>query len=119
MFVCLYFSLSLSFGSLDLKLFFDNILFESLLLCNFGIINVNTIWILILIIVAIFIIVVLATFFFLLRISLFIFPTSNGLDIEKTLVISSSWKLLSHDVLPKQLLQYIETLSSVVTEYRS
>jgi hypothetical protein len=68
---------------------------------------VKTSGILILIIVAIFIIVVLATFFFLLRLSLFIFPTAEGLDIEKTLVVSSlSWKFLSHDVTSKQLLLY-------------
>jgi hypothetical protein len=54
---------------------------------------VKTTGILILIIVAIFIIVVLATFFFLLRISLFTFPTSQGLDIEKNLVVSLSWRL--------------------------
>ena len=44
----------------------------------------NTLGILILIIIAIFIIVVLATFFFHIRLSLFIFPTSQGFDIEKT-----------------------------------
>ena len=55
----------------------------------------KTTGILILIIVAIFIIVVLATFYFLLRLSLFIFPSSQGLDIEKSLAVQSlSWKLL-------------------------
>ena len=53
----------------------------------------KTTGILILIIVAIFIIVILATFFFLLRISLFTFPTSQGLDIEKNLVVSLPWRL--------------------------
>jgi hypothetical protein len=43
----------------------------------------KTIGILILIIVAVFVIVVLATFFFHIRLSLFIFPTLQGLDIEK------------------------------------
>ena len=62
----------------------------------------NTLGILVLIIIAIFIIVVLATFFGLLRLFI-IFPTSQGLDIEKTLngMLPSS-KLLSHDVLSKQ-----------------
>jgi hypothetical protein len=54
---------------------------------------VKTTGILILTIVVIFIIVVLATFFFLLRLSLFIFPGSQGLDIEKSLAVQSlSWK---------------------------
>jgi hypothetical protein len=44
----------------------------------------NTIGILILIIIAIFIIVVLATFFFHIRLFLSIFPTLQGLDIDKT-----------------------------------
>jgi uncharacterized protein YqfA (UPF0365 family) len=66
---------------------------------------VRTTGILILIIVAIFIIVVLATFFFLLRLSLFIFPTSQGLDFEKTLLSLLSWKLLSNDLMSKQLIQ--------------
>ena len=83
----------LVFQLVELKLYFDNTLFKSLLLSNLRIINVKTIEILILIIVAIFIIVVLATFFFLLRISLFTFPTSQGLDIEKNLVVSLSWRL--------------------------
>jgi hypothetical protein len=66
---------------------------------------VKTTGILILIIVAIFIIVVLATFFFLLRLSLFIFPASQGLDFEKTLLSSLSWKFLSNDLMSKQLIQ--------------
>ena len=63
----------LVFQLVELRLYFDNALFKSLLLSNLRIINVKTTGILILIIVAIFIIVVLATFFFLLRISLFTF----------------------------------------------
>jgi hypothetical protein len=66
---------------------------------------VKTTGILILIIVAIFIIVVLATFFFLFRVSLFIFPTSQGLDFEKTLLSSLSWNLLSNNLMSKQLIQ--------------
>jgi len=44
----------------------------------------NTIGVLILIIIAIFIIVVIASFFFHIRLFLSIFPTLQGLDIEKT-----------------------------------
>src|SRR5215216_2563679 len=92
------------------------LLFKALLPSNFKIVNVKTTGILILIIVAIFIIVVLATFFFLMRLSFFIFPTTQGLDIEKTSL--SSWKLLSYDMLSKQpLFPHIETLSSLVIQY--
>ena len=44
----------------------------------------NTIGVLILIIIAIFILIVIATFFFHIRLFLSIFPTLQGLDMEKT-----------------------------------
>jgi hypothetical protein len=62
----------------------------------------NTVGILILIIIAIFIIVVIATFFFHVRLFI-IFPTSQGLDTEKSSNgMLSSWRLSSYDVLPEQ-----------------
>ena len=86
------------------------------LLANFKIVNVKTTGILIIIIAVVFIIVILATFFFLMRLSLFIYPASQGLDIMKTSL--SSWPLIIQGVLSKQpLFPHIETLSSLVIQH--
>ena len=72
----------------------------------------KTTGILIIIIAVVFIIVILATFFFLMRLSLFIFPASQGLDMKK--ISLSSWPLISQGVLSKQpVLPQIGILSSV------
>jgi hypothetical protein len=88
---------------------------KTLILSNLKIINVKTAGVLVLIIAIIFIIVILATFFFFMRLSMFIFPTSQALDMEKTSL--SSWKLVYHNMLSKQpLLPQIETISSLVIQ---
>ena len=89
---------------------------KTLILANLKNINVKTTGILIIIIAVVFIIVVFATFFFFLRLSLFIFPTSQALDMEK--ISLSSWKLVFHNMMSKQsIFPHIETLSSLVIQY--
>jgi hypothetical protein len=76
----------------------------------------KTAGILIIIIAVVFIIVILATFFFFMRISLFIFPASQGPDIKK--ISLSSWPPISQGVLSKQpVFPQIGSLSSLVIQH--
>jgi hypothetical protein len=78
----------------------SDIAVEIFITSQFKIVTMKTTGILIITIAVVFIIVILATFFFLMRLSLFIFPASQGTDIKKTSL--ASWPLISQGGMSKQ-----------------